>query len=100
MSNANGTEKHEVKYDPERNAIVETNAHLADANVIARAKEIESKYPPYNVKALRQSIQDKRSQIGDLDRQTKKLNREITHFQTLAKQCEQRDKELAELLDG
>lgn len=93
-------EKHEVKYDPERNAIVETNAHLADANRLARAKEIESKYPPYNVKALRQAIQDKRSSIADLDRQTKKLWREITSFQSLAKQCEQRDKELAELLNG
>jgi chromosome segregation ATPase len=93
-------EKHEVKYDPKRNAIVETNAHLADANKVARAKEIEQRYPPYNVKALRQAVQDKRSSIADLDRQTKKLNREITHFQTLAKQCERRDKELAELLDG
>jgi hypothetical protein len=93
-------EKHEVKYDPDRNAIVETNAHLADANVVARAKEIESRYPPYSVKALRLSVQDKRTQIADLERQTKKLNRDITHFQTLAKQCERRDKELAELLDG
>ena len=93
-------EKHEVKYDPARNAIVETNAHLADANVVARAKEIESRYPPYNVKALRSSIQDKRTQIADLDRQAKKLNREITSFQALAKQCEARDKELSELLDG
>lgn len=93
-------QKHEVKYDPERNAIVETNAHLADANKLARAKEIEQRYPPYNVKALRESIQDKRKQIGDLERQTKKLNRDITHFQQLAKQCEQRDRELSELLDG
>lgn len=93
-------EKHEVKYDPERNAIVETNAHLADANVLSRAKEIEDKYPPYNVKALRQAIQDKRTQISDLERQTKKINREITSFQALAKQCECRDKELAKLLDG
>ena len=93
-------EKHEIKYDPERRAIVETNAHLADANVVARAKEIEGRNPPYNVKALRKGIQDKRVSIGELEAQVKKLNREITHFQALAKQCERRDKELAELLDG
>lgn len=93
-------EEHEIKYDPERNAIVETNAHLADVNKLSLAKAIEQKYPPYDVKALRQGIQDKRSSIASLDSQTKKLNREITHFQQLVKQCEQRDKELAELLDG
>jgi phage shock protein A len=89
--------KHEIYYDPERKAIIEENAHLAPANKLARAKEIENRFPPYNVKALRQSIQEKRTQIADLERQTKKLNRDITHFQQLAKQCEQRDKELDEL---
>ena len=92
--------KHEVKYDPKRNAIVETNAHLADANKAARIKEICDKYPPYNVLALRSGIAEKRVAIGQLDAQVKKLNREITNFQSLAKQCEQRDKELAPLLDG
>ncbi len=92
--------KHEVKYDPERNAIVETNAHLADANKASRVKEICDRYPPYNVKALRDGIQEKRTSIAELDRQTKKLNREITNFQALAKQCEARDKELAPYLDG
>ena len=92
--------KHEVKYDPERNAIVETNAHLAEANKASRIKEICDRYPPYNVKALRQGVADKRVAIGGLEAQKKKLNREITHFQQLAKQCEQRDKELAPLLDG
>jgi phage shock protein A len=89
--------QHEIYYDPERKAIIEENAHLAPANKLARAKEIENRFPPYNVKALRQSIQEKRTQIADLERQTKKLNRDITHFQQLAKQCEQRDKELDEL---
>jgi hypothetical protein len=93
-------EKHEVKYDPERNAIVETNAHLAKVNKASRIKEIADRYPPYNVKALRAGVQDKRVAIGGLETQIKKLNREITHFQQLAKQCEQRDTELAPLLDG
>lgn len=92
--------KHEVKYDPDRNAIVETNAHLAAANKTARIKEICDKYPPYNVKALRDGVQEKRIAIGQLESQVKKLNREITNFQSLAKQCEKRDKELAPLLDG
>jgi len=93
-------EKHEVKYDPERNAIVETNAHLGAANRAALIKDISDRFPPYNVKALRSAIQDKRVQIGQLEAQAKKLNRDITHFQQLAKQCEQRDKELAPYLDG
>ncbi len=92
--------KHEIKFDPERNAIVETNAHLAEANKDATVKEICNRYPPYNVKALREGIQEKRALIMDLERQTKKLNREITNFHSLAKQCEQRDKELAPYLDG
>lgn len=93
-------EKHEITFDPERRAIVEKNAHLSPSNKAARIKEISDKFPPYNVKALRSAIQDKRVAIGQLESQVKKLNREITHFQQLAKQCEQRDKELAPLLDG
>ncbi len=97
MSN-NG--EHKVEYDPERRAIVETNAHNGPANRLVNIKAIESKYPPYNVKALRAGIQEKRVSIAGLDGQIKKLNREITNFQSLAKQCEQRDKELAPYLDG
>ena len=93
-------DEHKVEYDPERRAIVETNAHNGPANRLANIKSIEAKYPPYNVKALRAAIQDKRGAIADLEAQVKKLNRDITNFQSLAKQCEQRDKELAPYMDG
>lgn len=93
-------DEHSVEFDPVRRAIVEKNAHNGPANRLANIKAIEAKYPPYNVKALRTGIQDKRVSIGGLEAQIKKLNREITHFQQLAKQCEQRDKELAPYMDG
>lgn len=93
-------DEHRVYYDPERNAIVEENAHNSPANRASKIKEISDRYPPYNVKALRKGISEKREIIGDLENQAKKLKREITHFQTLIKQCEQRDRELAPYLDG
>lgn len=93
-------EKHEVAYDPERRAIVEKNAHLGPANRLALIKSIEDRYPPYNVKALWSAVQDKRVAIGQLEAQIKKLNREITHFQQLEKQCKERDKELAPYRDS
>lgn len=91
---------HKIEYDPERNAIVETDAHEGPANRLARIKAIEADYPPYNVKALRAGIRDKRVAIGELDAQIKKLNREIANFQGLAKKCEERDKLLAPLMDA
>ncbi len=97
MSN---NDEHKIEYDPERRAIVETNAHNGPANRLANIKAIERNYPPYNVKALRAGVQEKRASIGRLEAQIKKLNREITHFQQLAKQCEKRDKELAPYMDG
>lgn len=93
-------DEHKVEYDPDRRAFVETNAHNGPANRLSNIRAIERSYPPYNVKALRTGIQEKRTAISVLEAQIKKLNREITHFQQLSKQCEQRDKELAPYMDG
>jgi hypothetical protein len=93
-------EQHKVYYDPERKAIVEENAHNAPANRAAKIKEIAGRYPPYNVGELRKAIRTKREQIDELERSARKLKKEITDFQALAKKCEQRDRELAPYLDG
>ena len=89
-----------LKYDPERKAIVGEDAHLEDENRDARIKEIANRYPPYNVRELMKGIRGFREQIDVHEGAIRDLRRKITEYQQLKKQCEKRDEELAPLLDG
>ena len=89
-----------LRYDADKKQIVGKDAHLEDDNRLAILKEIGNRYPPYSVRELRKGIREFRTQLDQLDRQSKKVRQQITEFQRLAKLCEQRDHEAAPYMDS
>jgi predicted RNase H-like nuclease (RuvC/YqgF family) len=88
-----------IKYDPEKKRIVGKDAHLEIENVKNLLKDIDERYPPYQVKSLRAQIREFRAEEEVHNKRIKELRRKITEWQRLAKQCEARDKEAAPLIE-
>lgn len=87
-----------IKYDPEKKCLVGKDAHLEIENVRALLKDIDNRYPPYQVKSLRAQIREFREEEAVHERRIKELRRKVTEWQRLSKQCERRDKEAAPLI--
>jgi predicted RNase H-like nuclease (RuvC/YqgF family) len=87
-----------IKYDPEKKRLVGKEAHLEIENVKARLKDIDNRYPPYQVNSLRAQIREFRAEIEVHERAIKRARAKVTDWQRLIKQCEARDKEAAPLI--
>lgn len=88
-----------IKYDPERKRLVGKDAHLEIENVKVLLKDIDNRYPPYQVKSLRAQIREFRAEEEVHARAIKRLRSKVTEWQRLAKKCEARDKEAAPLIE-
>lgn len=87
-----------IKYDPETKRLVGKDAHLELENVKVLLKDLDNRYPPYQVKSLRAQIREYRAEEEVHERRIKDLRRRVTEWQRLIKQCEARDKEAAPLI--
>ena len=87
-----------IKYDPEHKRLVGKDAHNEIENVKVLLKDLDNRYPPYQVKSLRREIREFRAEEEVHQRRIKELRRKVTEWQRLAKLCEQRDKEAAPLI--
>jgi hypothetical protein len=87
-----------IKYDPDKKRIVGKEAHLEIENVKARLKDLDNRYPPYQVNSLRAQIREFRAEEDIHTRAIRRLRTKVTEWQRLVKQCEARDKEAAPLI--
>jgi predicted RNase H-like nuclease (RuvC/YqgF family) len=88
-----------IKYDPETKRLIGKDAHLEIENVKALLKDIDKRYPPYQVKSLRAQIREFRAEEEIYARRIKELRAKVTEWQRLSKLCEARDKEAAPLIE-
>jgi rubrerythrin len=88
-----------IKYDPVSKRLVGKDAHLEIENVKALLKDIDNRYPPYQVKALKAQIREFRTEEEVHARAIKRLRAKVTEWQRLMKQCDARDKEAAPLIE-
>lgn len=88
-----------IKYDPERKRLVGKDAHLEHENVKVLLKDIDNRYPPYQVKSLRAQIREFRAEEEVHARAIKRLRGKVGEWQRLIKQCEARDKEAGPLIE-
>jgi len=88
-----------IEYDAANHRLVGKDAHLELENVKVLLKDIDARYPPYQVKSLRAQIREFRAEEEVHARAIKRLRAKVTEWQRLAKQCEARDKEAAPLIE-
>ena len=88
-----------IKYDDEAKRLVGKDAHLEIDNVKAMLKDIDQRYPPYQVSSLKKQIREYRAEEQAHEARIKELRRNVTEWQRLIKQCEARDKEAAPLIE-
>ena len=88
-----------IEFDEQNKRLVGKEAHLELENVKVLLKDIDERYPPYQVKALRAQIREYRDEEEVHARRIKELRRRVTEWQQLIKKCEARDKEAAPLIE-